>query len=74
MRWKSPEPERHKNNDKKIVTKFLWLPKSWHGQWRWLEEAKLKYRWDSNGGLSRSNFECRGEWVFIGFADDEESK
>jgi len=41
MRWKVEHPEI---GDTKEVKRFLWLPRCFNGDCRWLEKAIIRYR------------------------------
>lgn len=45
MRWKRKEPVNHKRFEKRIVKRFLWLPKCIEGECRWLEVGEWVQRW-----------------------------
>jgi hypothetical protein len=39
MKWKTKENPRPEYGDRRIVDRFLFLPKEMEGEWRWLEKA-----------------------------------
>ena len=58
-----PEP---KVGDTIIVSKFLWFPKSINREWRWLEKASYKRKYDAVPVSDRS---CIHTWVNIEWVD-----
>jgi len=47
MKWNTNVP---KVGDERIVTRFLWLPKKFQGQVRWLEKAKIWQKAEMDNG------------------------
>lgn len=59
MRWKAPV-----DRDIRYTLKFLWWPRSWDGETRWLEYALIKERYLENHGW----------WLEVGWGDNEDKE
>ena len=58
MRWKAkPQMEA---GARRILTKFLWLPRHIDGETRWLERASINQTWECWGAY---------DWSFAGWVD-----
>lgn len=72
MRWTKPTP---REGDRRVVQKFLFLPKCLDGEWRWLERAKIVQRYiDHEAMVSGWHYYGTniGGWTDCGWSDDDE--
>jgi hypothetical protein len=51
---------RPKIGDERTVLKFLFFPRCFHGEWRWLELAIIRQKWEIRRGdsLDAAAAEC----------------
>ncbi len=59
MRWKSPAA-----GEIRYVRKFLWWPRAWDGETRWLECTWIKERYVEN----------HARWLEVGWGDNEDKE
>jgi hypothetical protein len=62
MRWKQKEETR--DGTQRIVTRFLFFPKTLFNETRWLEFAQILQTWNAS-----SYRDIDGEWEDIRWAD-----
>lgn len=56
MRWYKKHKYVPQFGDERTISKFLWLPKCILNEWRWMERAYIRQRYDKYS--SRTIFLC----------------
>lgn len=58
MRWNTRKPEP-KENDTRLIHRFLFVPRKINDEWRWLERAQIQQEW-----VSFNNYHDKLEWYW----------
>lgn len=73
MRWKSGLYLKSRQNESRVVRKFLWWPRRFDsGHWRWLEFAYIEeeiLRIDVGGSMEWGRYAYA--WCETGFSDEK---
>jgi len=72
VRWPSKTALKPREGEERMVRKFLWWPRSFGGEKRWMEWCnivEMVLRIDVGGSMEWGNYAWR--WCETGFADQE---
>ena len=69
MRWQTKNKTIPKENEKRIISKFLFIPIKLEGEWRWLEIATIEQLYVETVLYDYGMPHPDGRWVDIKFID-----